>query len=202
MTIRSAVGTAFAVAVTMTCSASAAVVSITNSVLWNFYSTNAGASVVTETFNGIADGFYASPFSGSAGGINWTAVAAGGLSVQNGVFSSNNAETLTFAMSPGVQGVGGNFFGTDGSFNAVPAIVQVTLNDGSAYIGYTSSAADFIGFYSTDAQITSVAISSTPAIGTGSVYPTANNLYFAAVPAPGAISLLAVAGMFGTRRRR
>jgi hypothetical protein len=84
----------------------------------------------------------------------------------------------------------------------VPAIVQVTLNDGSAYIGYTSSAADFIGFYSTDAQITSVAISSTPAIGTGSVYPTADNLYFAAVPAPGAISLLAVAGMFGTRRRR
>jgi len=182
--------------------ASAAIIRFTDFNLWSWYAGNAGTSVITENFNGIANGVYSSPFSGSAGGINWTAVAAGGLSVQNGVFSTNNAETLTFAMSPGVQGVGGNFFGTDGSFNAVPAIVQVTLNDGSAYIGYTSSAADFIGFYSTDAQITSVAISSTPAIGTGSVYPTADNLYFAAVPAPGAISLLAVAGMFGTRRRR
>ena len=201
MTIRSAVGTAFAVAVTMTCSASAAVVSFTNSVLWNFYSTNAGASVVTETFNGIADGFYASPFSGSAGPINWLATASGGLYVQGGQFSTNNPEAMTFTMSPGVQGVAGNFYGTDVNFNVVPTIVQVTLSDGTSYIGFQNAATDFVGFYSTGAAISSITISGQSPTSGGIVYPTANNLYFAVVPAPGALALLAVAGLAGGKRR-
>jgi len=202
MTIRSAVGTAFAVAVTMTCSASAAVVSITNSVLWNFYSTNAGASVVTETFNGIADGFYASPFSGSVGPINWLATANGGLYVQGGQFSTNNPEAMTFTMSPGVQGVAGNFYGTDINFNVVPTIVQVTLNDGTSYIGFQNAPTDFVGFYSTGAAISSITISGQSPTAGGNVYPTADNLYFAVVPAPGAIAMVAMAGLVARRRQR
>ncbi len=201
MTIRTLVGTTVAVAVSMTCSASAAVISFTNQTLWNFYSTNAGASVLTETFNGIADGFYASPFSGSVGPINWLATANGGLYVQGGQFSTNNPEAMTFTMSPGVQGVAGNFYGTDINFNVVPTIVQVTLNDGTSYIGFQNAPTDFVGFYSTGAAISSITISGQSPTSGGIVYPTADNLYFAVVPAPGALALLAVAGLAGGKRR-
>ena len=202
MTTRMLAGTAIAVAVTMTASVSAAVISFTNQALWNFYSTNSGASVLTETFNGIADGFYASPFSSSVGPINWSATASGGLYVLGGQFSTNNPEAMTFSMSPGVQGVAGNFYGTDINFNVVPTIVQVTLSDGSSYIGYQNSAQDFVGFYSTGAAISSIMVSAAGTAGGPAVYPTADNLYFAVVPAPGAMALLAVAGIAGNRRGR
>ena len=108
-----------------------------------------------------------------------------------------------FRLLTGVQGVGGNIFGTDISFNVVPCIIQVTLADGSSYVNYATTALDFVGFYSTGAAISSISISAMPGMpGGGDVYPTANNLYFAAVPAPGAIALLGVAGLVGGRRRR
>ena len=46
-------------------SADAAVVVTTNQTLWNAGVAAFGGVVETETFNGIADGFYASPFAGS-----------------------------------------------------------------------------------------------------------------------------------------
>jgi len=190
-------------AASLSAAASATVVRFTDFALWSAYSATGGASVITEDFNSIADGFYTSPFSRTVGGITWSAAATGGLFVQGGQFSTNNPEMITFSMSPGVQGVAGNFYGTDINFNTVPAIVQVTLNDGSAYIGFATSAADFVGFYSTGAAISSISVSAQAIPGTsGNVYPTADNLYFAVVPAPGAVSLLAVAGLVGTRRRR
>jgi MYXO-CTERM domain-containing protein len=45
----------------------------------------------------------------------------------------------------------------------------------------------------------SVTVSST---GSSTAYATADNLYFAVVPAPGAVALIAVAGLVGSRRRR
>lgn len=202
MTIRAFACTAVAVAVSMTCSASAAVISFTNQTLWNFYSTNAGAAIFTEDFNGIADGSYSSPFSSSAGPVNWTATASGGLFVSGGQFSTNNPTSMTFTVSPGVQGIAGNFYGTDIDFNVVPTIVQVTLNDGTSYIGFQNAATDFVGFYSTGAAISSITVSAQSASAGGNVYPTANNLYFAVIPAPGALALLAVAGLTGKRRNR
>jgi hypothetical protein len=194
-------GVAAIVAVTST--ASAAVISFTSFSIWNNYAVGSGASVLTETFDGISNGFYPSPFSGSVGGINWTALASGGLYVQGGQFSTNNPEALTFNVSPGVQGIGGNLYGTDINFNVVPSIVQVTLNDGSSYIGFQGASTDFVGFYSTGAAISSISISAMPGMpGGGDVYPTANNLYFAAVPAPGAIALLGLAGLSARRRSR
>lgn len=196
----------FAVAVaaaSLSSVASATVARFTDFSLWSGYSATNGASVITENFNSIPDGFYTSPFSRTVGGITWSAAATGGLYVQGGQFSTNNPEMITFSMSPGVQGVAGNFYGTDINFNTVPAIVQVTLNDGSAYIGFATSVADFVGFYSTGAAISSISVSAQAIPGSsGNVYPTADNLYFAVVPAPGAVSLLAVAGLVGTRRRR
>jgi len=201
MTSRIAGVVAVAAIATCVSSSTAAVVTITNQSLWTAYANANGAGVVTETFSGVADGFYAGSFSSSVGGIAWTAAAPGGLYVDQGLFSTNNPEPLTFTFSPGVQGVAGNIFGTDINFNIVPSIVQVTLNDGSSFIGYATSASDFIGFYSTDAAISSLTITK---LGntTGGIFPTVDNLYFAVVPAPGALALLGVAGIIGRRSRR
>jgi hypothetical protein len=187
-------------AAVVSASASAGVVTFVNQVLWTNFSTGQGKSVATETFGGVADGFYAAPVSGSVAGITWEGSAANGIYVDGGLFSTNFAEPMTFTFSPGVHGVAGNIFGTDINFNIVPSIVQVTLSNGSSYIGFTSSANDFIGFYSTDAAITSMTITKT-GTGAGAVFPTVDNLYFA-VPAPGAMALLGVAGLVSGRRVR
>ena len=203
MTIRNTLSVA-AVAVMLTQASSAAMVTFTNASLWTSFSTGRGASTATESFNAYS-GSYAGGVSGSSGGIQWQANAPGGVVAGAGFLATQASDTvLTFSMSPSVQGVAGNFFASDGgpSFNAVPAIISVVLNDGSSYIGYAASAADFVGFYSTGAAISSVSVSVAGNSFTGSYYATADNLYFAVVPAPGAVALIAVAGLVGSRRRR
>jgi hypothetical protein len=187
-------------AVSVASSAHAAVVSFTSKVIWDSYVTGAGASIATEDFNSFPDGFYASA-GGSVGGIAWTASAAGGLYFQSGQASTNSPETLSFTFAPGVNGVSGNIYATDINFTVVPSIVQVTLSDGSSYIGYTDSTAAFVGFYSTGASISSLSVTATD-MTSGNVYPTVNNLYFASVPAPGALALVGLAGMTSRRRVR
>ena len=189
--------------VVMTQAASAAMVTFTNGTLWNGFSTGQGASVATENFNSY-NGFYANGLSGNAGGIQWTASAAGDLYAGSGYMSTHTAEAiLTFNLSPSVQGVAGNFFATDISFNVLAAIIGVQLADGSAYVGYAASAADFVGFYSTGAAISSISISVAGNFPAGTNFATVDNLYFAVVPAPGAVALLGVAGLVsGARKRR
>jgi hypothetical protein len=78
----------------------------------------------------------------------------------------------------------------------------VQLADGSAYVGYAATAADFVGFYSTGAAISSISVSVAGNLPAGTNFATVDNLYFA-VPAPGAIALLGVAGLVsGARKRR
>lgn len=187
--------------------ASAAIVSFSQQFVWEFYSTNAGAALSVETFDSYS-GFYPTSLSGSSGGVNWTATATSGIFVGtvagSPVLSTNAAETLTvsFAGAP-LRGVGGNFFGTDVNFNVVPAVVQLTLQNGSSYVALVNDASSFAGFYSTDALITSITISAQPAPGgSGDVFPTVENLRFAVIPAPGAVALLGLAGFIGFRRRR
>jgi hypothetical protein len=182
-------------------STQAAFITFGNQTLWNQFVTGNGWQVATETFSGVTDGFYAGSYSGSVSGVNWTGSATSGIYAQGGLFSTNNPETLDFVFSPGVQGVGGNIFGTDISFNVVPCIIQVTLADGSSYVNFATSSTDFVGFYSTGAAIASMSIQTT-ATGSGSVYATVDNLYFTVVPAPGSIALLAVAGLTSRGRRR
>jgi hypothetical protein len=172
---------------------------------WTAYATGAGASISSESFSSISDGYYASGVSGNVAGISWTATASGGVSALSGLVSaSTGSATLEFAVSPGVNGIAGNLFGRDSSWAAVPAIITVTLSDSTTYIGYANGPSDFIGFYSTGATISSlsVTVSST---GSGAAYATADNLYFATVgpvPAPGALALLGVAGVASRGRRR
>ena len=188
--------------VVMTQAASAAMVTFTNATLWNGFTVAQGGSVATETFNSY-NGFYLNGLTGNAGGIQWTASAPGELYAGSGFMSTNSPEALlTFNLSPSVQGVAGNFFATDANFNVIPAIIGVTLADGSSYLGYAATAADFVGFYSTGAAISSISISVAGNLPAGTNFATVNNLYFA-VPAPGAIALIGVAGLIGgTRKRR
>ena len=201
MTIRIAFSAA-AIAVVMTQAASAAMVTFTNNTLWSGFSAAQGKTVATESFDSY-NGFYLNGLTGNAGGIQWTASAPGELYAGSGYMSTNSADALlTFNLSPSVQGVAGNFFATDASFNVLPAIIGVTLADGSSYLGYAATAADFVGFYSTGAAISSISISVAGNLPAGTNFATVNNLYFA-VPAPGAIALIGVAGLIGgTRKRR
>ena len=134
--------------------------------------------------------------------MNWSATATGGLYVQAGFFSTNSAgQALTFDFSaPGlsIQAVGGNFFATDSSFNVVPAIVSVLLDDGTSYVSVMTSASSFVGFVSTGAAITSISLSLPVS---ADLFPTVDRMLFGVVPAPGAIALLGLAGVVGRRRR-
>ena len=200
MSIRIALSAA-AMTVVMTQAASAAMVTFTNATLWNGFTVAQGGSVATETFNSY-NGFYLNGLTGNAGGIQWTASAPGELYAGSGYMSTNTADALlTFNLSPSVQGVAGNFFATDANFNILPAIIGVQLADGSAYVGYAASAADFVGFYSTGAAISSISVSVAGNLPAGTNFATVDNLYFA-VPAPGALALIGVAGIIGGSRKR
>ena len=200
MSIRIALSAA-AMTVVMTQAASAAMVTFTNATLWNGFTVAQGGSVATETFNSY-NGFYLNGLTGNAGGIQWTASAPGELYAGSGYMSTNTADALlTFNLSPSVQGVAGNFFATDANFNILPAIIGVQLADGSAYVGYAASAADFVGFYSTGAAISSISVSVAGNLPAGTNFATVDNLYFA-VPAPGAVALIGLAGLIGGSRKR
>lgn len=188
-------------------SSSAAIIVFTNQFVWDNYATANDALMATENFSTYG-GFYGSPLTGSLGGVNWSAAASGGIYVGaaggSNALSTNNPEPMTISFSGApLTGVAGNIFGTDINFNVVPSIVQLSLQDGTTYIGFVDAATAFVGFYSTGAAITSVTISAQPLPGgTNAVYPTFDNMTFAVVPAPGALALVGLAGLVGSRRRR
>jgi hypothetical protein len=193
---------ALAASTAITSVSSAAIFVFNQQTTWETFAGVYGNYVFTEDFNDIADGGYASPFAHTTGPVDWSASAASGLFVNGGVFSTNAPETLTFNFSgAALNGVGGNFFATNSSFSLVPALIFVTLNDGTSYAGVITSTSTFTGFYSNGAAITSVSIQ---AFSSGSpVYPSVDNMKFATlVPAPGALALLGLAGVVGGRRRR
>ena len=153
-----------AAAVALASAASAEVIVFTQyDVLAAFCASSPSTSfIATEDFSGYS-GFFAGPVVGTVGGIEWSATATSGLFADAGYFSTNFPETeLVFALAPGVSAVGGNFFGTDFSFNVVPSIVEVTLSNGTTYLASLDTADAFVGFYSLGAEITSI---STVALG-------------------------------------
>ncbi len=184
-------------------SVSAAITTYSNFIYWGEDVVASGKTVATETFNSY-NGFYASPLTGSAGGINWSATAVGGLYCVNGNFSTVNPVAATFTFAPGVMSVGANIFGTDSSFNIVSAKITVTLADGSSYVALSNGPEDFVGFISSGVAISSLTMNAIATAGsTAPVYVTANNMYFGvtAIPAPGAAALLGLAALVSRRRR-
>ncbi len=192
----------FAAALSFSSVASAALYVSPNEGIYNTLVASIGCTSYTETFGSTPTGFLPSGYSSSTGPVNWSATATGGLYVQAGLFSTNNAgQALTFDFSaPGlsVQAVGGNFFATDVSFNVVPAVVVVLLDDGTSYVNLMTLESSFVGFISTGAAISSITLSLPLA---SDLYPTVDRMVFGVVPAPGAIALLGLAGFVGLRRR-
>ena len=186
-------------------SVSAAITTYSSFIFWGEDVVASGESVAIETFNSY-NGFYANPLTGSVGGINWSATATGGLFCDGsqGFFSTNNPVAATFTFAPGVMSVGANIFGTDSSFNIVSAKITVTLADGSSYIARSNGPADFVGFISDGAAISSLTMNAVAtAGGPTNVYVSADNMYFGvtAIPAPGAAALLGLAALVSRRRR-
>jgi hypothetical protein len=186
----------------LTSDAAAALATYSNFGYWQSDVTATGDSVATETFNSY-NGYYTS-LSGTTGGIAWNADASGGIfigHISSGLFSTNVAgATATFTFSPGVLSVGGNIFGTNIGFEYVEARITVVLSDGSSYIGRTTGPADFVGFISNGAEISSLTLSAT-GLTPGVTYVTMDNLYLG-VPGPSSLALLACAGLTAARRRR
>ena len=188
-------------------SSSAAIIVFTSEFVWDGYAAGNDAAMFTETFE-TYNGFYSNPLTGSTGGVDWAATATGGIFVgavgTSQALSTNNPVPMTLSFTGGsaVQGVSGNLYATDSNFNVVASIVQLSMQDGTSYIGFIDSATAFVGFYSTTSAITSIQITAQPlAGGPLNVYPTFDNMTFAIVPAPGAIALLGLAGFAGRRRR-
>ena len=184
--------------------ASASVTVFTNFGVWGSAVTANGQTVATETFNGYGPGT-ATFLTGSplpASGITWTATAPTHGLVTNGATlrPDTATEDLVFDFAPGVHGIGGNIYtsvlGETPSF----AYIKVTLADGVSYFGNSDNPEMFIGFYSDTTSIAKLTITVYQAPGASS-YATVNNLYFA-VPAPGALALLAAAGLIGGHNRR
>jgi MYXO-CTERM domain-containing protein len=186
-------------------SSSAAIIVFTNQFVWEGYAVGNDATLATETFSSY-NGFYNNPLTGTLGGVAWSAAATGGLYVGavggSNALSTNNPTPMTISFGgSGVFGVSGNIYGTDINFNVVPSIIQLSLQDGTSYIAFIDSQTAFAGFYSTGAAISAITISAQPLPGgTNAVYPTFDNMSVA-VPAPGAIALLGLAGLVGRRRR-
>ena len=154
-------------------------------------------------------------YSGSAGGVTWTASATlDGNSQDLWALSSQvwlstdmpgDDSVLIFSFSPGVRAAGGVFFATLINW-AVPtadtSTFSVLLADGTAFEGVTGAAPGFTGFVSDTADIVSISVRvGYLAGGPNDLFPTASALYFA-VPAPGAFALLGAAGLIGTSTRR
>jgi MYXO-CTERM domain-containing protein len=169
---------------------------------WEVFAGLSGNYIFNEDFNDIANGFHASPFAHSTGPVDWTATATNGLFVNDGEFSTSTPELLRFSFSSApVYGVGGNFFGTDIDFNVVPALLFISLSDGTTYAGVVSNPNTFTGFFSTGAAITGLTVQAVS--GASSVFPTVDDMAFAStVPGPGALALLGLAGVVAGRRRR
>ena len=199
MTIRSIAAAAFA-AGTFASVSSAAIISFNDSGLFAQFAAVSGAAVATENFDAYSG--FAPTFSGVLGGVAWNANASGGMYAEGGVMSTNNPATLFFDFAGGVTGVGGQFFATDANFNFVPSMIMVGLADGSGFIGLVSSTTQWQGFWSTGAAITSISIQVMGGSGSPSLYPSADSISVAVIPAPGAFALLGVAGLASRRRRR
>jgi MYXO-CTERM domain-containing protein len=141
---------------------------------------------------------------GPVNGFSYTISATNGGNLFNdpGIVSTNTATDALVVTFTGaaVTAVGGNFWASDILFLPTGTDITINLSDGTN-VSYTSTGPnDFRGFIS-DVAITSMTIDAPE--GLGNAWATMDNLTVGvAVPAPGAVAVLGLAGLAGIRRRR
>jgi MYXO-CTERM domain-containing protein len=161
-----------------------------------------GTSVSVETFDKVS-GFAPGGFSGYAGlPVEWSVSASTGMVAENGAVHAANANTaVTFSFASGkVYGLGGDFFYSSSNGSFVPGLMMLSLSDGTTFVRNVTSPSTFAGFWSMGPAISSLTIQPFGAAGTSN-FVTTDNLSIGAVPAPGALALLGLAGLAARRRR-
>jgi hypothetical protein len=187
--------------------ASAGIVVTTSGGVWGARNAVAGLAPVSAQLSSIQDGFHVSPFTASSGGIDWSASAAGGIYVEAGKFSTNNPGPLTISFGgAGVKSFAAEFSATDVNFNYLAgSLFEITLDNGTAFAGLTQSQSNpnraFVGFVATGSSMITGFTISVDSLGGPEAYATIEDMYFA-IPAPGALALVAAAALVGSSRRR
>jgi hypothetical protein len=204
---------AIAIALVLSSAASAAITVYTSQAAFDAATSNQGI----DTFTGLTiTSPTPSPITRTAGVYGYTASASsssffGAGTTADPWLSTNRAvASITFdAFTPGVQAVGGNFFGSDINGVFLQGSISLTATDTSGAVSQTivdATTTSFLGFVSTGAMSSLTVASVQP--GTGSLWPTVDNLTLAiASPVPEAENyamLLAGLSMVGlvARRRR
>jgi len=171
------------------------------------------AQFYTEDFNiSGPQSFGASSFSGGSGWSSWTATASNGSLSSTGtsIYAANSGASLDFTFTEpysmplgGVRGIGGGFGFRNMAGEFVPGKIWLKLSTGDSIIKTITSPQAFVGFWVADPNQVITSIRVQP-LGTGAAYYSVNadTMYMGTVPAPGAIALLGVAGLAGSRRRR
>ena len=160
----------------------------------------AGLDLFSQGFSSYS-GTYAG-VSGALNGVAWAAQSSSTLSAASGILSTSDAGgsiTINFS-GTSTTAIGGDFFSLNTSGGRISAVALITLADGQTYVN-TIGGGQFRGYVSNGAAILSISL--TPYTNFAS-RPSLERLIVgtAAVPAPGAIALLGLAGAFGSRRRR
>ena len=181
--------------------ASADVYVFDNALTFGVFSNASGLISEQQNFNGLS-GSYPS-VSGGAGNFAWTASAPSGLFVNGSSVARTLAtqDTLTFTFSSAnVFAVGGAFYNVDAAGNQQNSVMKIKLSDGTSFIRVVSNTTTFSGFVSDGVNITSLEVSRSGSLAPNT-YVASSGFVIGAVPAPGALALVGLAGLVARRRR-
>ena len=152
--------------------------------------------------------------SGGNGWSAWTATSSSGeiWSTGVGIYSMPAGSSIVIDFNgpvgsnfSGLRGIGGGFQFFDAIGGFVQGKIWLKLSNGTSIFRNCNTETAFVGFWLTDPTLTITGLTIEPA-GTAAAanFVGIDTLYlgYAGVPAPGAITLLAAAGIVATRRRR
>ena len=183
-------------------SASAAVIVTTSYSLWQSRTVSLGLQTEDADIGG-SDDFADGSKSFSTGGLTWTASSGGDIFWDAGRLTTQIPAPLTPSFGEGLRSVSANFMSTGDDWNYVPAILEITLDDGTSFAAVADPVSNFVGFVTTGSTVITGFSFSVEGMGlTSAPYATIENLRFGLVPAPGALALIGAAAVVGVSRRR